>query len=503
MDSVGSLTRLIVRLTHLVDDCDHDVALLLKKLRHTLKNGCDSTDIDCLSDELARHMILRSEASVKSRADSAPASIKDLVAAIRSLQVDKGLRPKLDGLADRLSGAPDIEQQLCYLREIFSLLSNSLPKLESKDTARGGVKGWFDKKTSKPDPAFDDFLAKTVTVLQRIFSLIDVLNGNGKETHWLRDQLKDSQSFESVSTVLEDVIELLSDLSAKVNEERMTTQSFLGDLRDKLQTVEEAIFSVISDGDDSFQRAAQLESEVSNDVKVIGKAVEEDDLLALKKTVEVGLSNLTAKVAGFLEEEQRHHQESKTKIQDLSRQVRDMEAETNKLRSEVRVKQDLAVKDPLTGVYNRAGYEERVKEEFSRRERTGASLSLVFVDCNKFKQINDTFGHNAGDVVLVKVAEVLKNRARVSDIVARYGGDEFVVLLPDTPIDGAEVFAREACAKVKQAGFNNNGKLLDVSISCGVTEVRTDDNPASALHRADQAMYSAKKATETTVFLIP
>ncbi|MEZ5529465.1 MAG: GGDEF domain-containing protein [Porticoccaceae bacterium] len=496
------MTRLIVRLTHLVDDCDHEVVLLLKKLRHTLKSAYDITEIDRFSDELARHMILRSEASVKSRADAAPAAVKDLVAAIRSLQVDKGLRAKLDGLADRLAGAQDIEQQLCYLREIFSLLSSSLPKLESKDASRGGVKGWFEKKPSKPDPAVDEFLSKTVVLLQRIFSLIDVLNGNGKETHWLRDQLKDSQSFESVSVVLEDVIELLADMSAKVNEERMTTQSFLGGLRDKLQTVEEAIFSVISDGDDSFKRAAQLESEVSNDVRVIGKAVEEDDLLMLKKTVEMGLSNLTAKVAGYLEEEQRHHQESKTKIQDLSLQVRNMEAETNKLRSEVRMKQDLAVKDPLTGVYNRAGYEERIKEEFSRRQRTGAPLSMVFVDCNKFKQINDTFGHNAGDVVLVKVAEVLKSRARVSDIVARYGGDEFVVLLPDTAIDGAEIFAHDACAKVKQAGFNNNGRPLDVSISCGVTEVRSDDDPASVLHRADHAMYTAKKECDTKVFSV-
>jgi diguanylate cyclase len=141
-------------------------------------------------------------------------------------------------------------------------------------------------------------------------------------------------------------------------------------------------------------------------------------------------------------------------------------------------------------------------EEFARRKRVETPLSVVFVDCNKFKIINDTFGHHAGDVVLVKVAETLKNRARASDIVARYGGDEFVVLLPDTSLEGAEVFAKGACEKVLAAGFNNNGKPLDVSISCGVTEVGNNDDPASALHRADQAMYEAKKLTGVKVHVV-
>ena len=307
---------------------------------------------------------------------------------------------------------------------------------------------------------------------------------------------------DAFGAVLGDVIDLLVDITGKVNEERLITQSFLGDLRNKLQSVEEAIFSVITDGDDSFGRAAQLESDVSNDVQVIGKAVEENDLEVLKQTVEKGLSNLSAKVANYLETERKHHIESKEKIHGLTLQVRDMEAEATKLRSEVRVKQDLAVKDPLTGVYNRAGYEERVQEEFARSSRTKTPLSMVFVDCNKFKQINDTFGHNAGDVVLMKVAETLKKRARVSDIVARYGGDEFVVLLPDTGLDGAKTFAVSACENVKQAGFNNNGTPLDVSISCGVTQRREDDSPVTALHRADQAMYTAKKEADEKVFIV-
>ena len=301
---------------------------------------------------------------------------------------------------------------------------------------------------------------------------------------------------------MEEVISLLTSLSDKVNDERTTTQDFLGALRDKLHSVEEVIFSVITDGDESMERAEELGKQVSGDVDVMGKAVEQDDLAILKKTVESGLANLSTKVADYLVVERKHDEKNKQKIKDLDRKVRSMEVEATELRGEVRSKQDLAVKDPLTGVYNRAGYEERMIEEFARRQRIDTPLSIVFVDCNKFKQINDTFGHNAGDVVLIKVAETLKNRARASDIVARYGGDEFVVLLPDTPLDGAEIFAKGACEKVLAAGFNNNGQPLDVSISCGVTEVGSNDDPATALHRADRAMYEAKNLPGVKVHVV-
>ncbi len=503
MDRETSLTRLTIRLTHLADASDPEISRLLKKLRHVIKAESGSAELDSLSDQLARHMILREEQVVDDVVDlDLGHYAKDFADSIRSLNLDKSHRTQLDMLATQISNATHVKQQLQSLHEVFKLLSSSSLKGDAKKPSAGGVLSWFEKKNNKTDPVLEEFLTKSISLLDQILNHVDVLNGNASETRWIKDQLGESDSVDAIGAVLGDVIDLLVDITGKVSEERLTTQSFLGDLRNKLQSVEEAIFSVITDGDDSYTRAAQLESEVSNDVQIIGKAVEENDLEVLKKTVEKGLSNLSTKVANYLETERKHHIESKEKIHGLTLQVRDMEAEASNLKSEVRIKQDLAVKDPLTGVYNRAGYEERVQEEFARSSRTKAPLSIVFVDCNKFKQINDTFGHNAGDVVLMKVAETLKKRARVSDIVARYGGDEFVVLLPDTGLDGAKIFAVGACEKVKQAGFNNNGTPLDVSISCGVTQIREDDSPVTALHRADQAMYAAKKETDEKVIIV-
>lgn len=517
MDRETALTKLSIRLTHLSEGDNPELSNLLKNLRQSIKNGDAEAELNRLSDKLARLMMARGEStSSPSSATSQPTSdyAADFAASIKSLEVSKPYRSKLDSLANQMASAPQLEQQLQSLKGVFKLLRSDIGESAGKkgDSAKGdpkkgnsnGVLGWFDRKGSKDKDSgqWQGFLNKSTKLLDQILTHIDVFNGDPSETKWLKDELEKSTSVDSIESVLEEVIELLAEISGKVGDERTTTQNFLGDLRDKLHNVEEVIFSVISDGDDSMERAESLGKEVSNDFEVMGKAVEQDDLAILKKTVESGLVNLSTKVADYLTEERKHDEQGKRKIKDLTRKLRSMEVEAADLRGEVKSKQDLATKDPLTGVYNRAGYEERVVEEFARRQRVGTPLSIVFVDCNKFKQINDTFGHNAGDIVLVKVAETLKNRARASDIVARYGGDEFVVLLPDTPLDGAEIFAKGACEKILSAGFNNNGQPLDVSISCGVTEVTDEDEPATALHRADQAMYEAKKLTGIKVFVV-
>lgn len=502
MDREALLSRLSVRLTYLAGSSDAELNDLLEKLRSSIKDESDTSGLNRLSDRLTKLLLVHQEKpAVETNNLSMGEYAQEFSQSIKALPLAKPYTSKLAVLAEQLASSSQVDQQLQVLREIFRLIHVSIEKTPSSKGS-SGVLGWFDKKGKKADEQWQDFLGKSSQLLDKILSHIDVLNGDSAETQGLKEQLQAPSSVDAVEAVLEEVISLLEDMTGKVNHERVTTQHFLGDLREQLHHVEETIFSVINDGGDSLGRAESLEKQVNNDVQVIGQAVQEDDLAAIKLAVETGLVNLSSKVADYLTVERQEHEESKNKVKSLTRKVREMEAETVSLHGEIKTKQDLAVKDPLTGVYNRAGYEERITEEFARRQRVSTPLSLVFVDCDNFKQINDSFGHNAGDVVLVKVAETLKKRSRASDIVARYGGDEFVVLLPDTPIDGAEIFAKDACNKILNAGFNNNGEPLNVSISCGITQVREGDTPITAMQRADEAMYEAKKQSVSKVFTI-
>lgn len=501
MDRQKLLATLSIRLSHLADSGSPALAKELEQLRASLRNGMNETELLRISEKLARHMLLAENESPKADNPALPFA-EELAQDIQVLAKNSPSKAELTKLAKTLRAADSLDAQLQTVRSVLTVLDKASTAVTPKRTNPGGFLSLFDKKGGVDEQQVSMFLEKSARLIGQAIKHIDVLNGNSKDTRKLKLALKEPSSADAMGAALEEVITLLKDHGKRIEEERATTQTFLGELRSRLNSVEESILSVITDGSESLGRAEVLERQVGDDVLAIGQAVRQDDLNLLRATVEQSLTKLSTKVSDYLALETEKNSESKKKVEDLNRTIRTMEAQARDLRGQIKSKQDLAVKDVLTGVYNRAGYEQRVLEEVSRSKRSHSPLSWVFIDCNKFKQINDTFGHAAGDLVLVQVANALAARARSSDLIARYGGDEFVALLPDTPADGAAHFAKDTYEKIRKAGFNANGNPLDVSISCGITQLREDDTPEIAIKRADEAMYLAKKAPAPQVVVI-
>jgi diguanylate cyclase (GGDEF)-like protein len=147
-----------------------------------------------------------------------------------------------------------------------------------------------------------------------------------------------------------------------------------------------------------------------------------------------------------------------------------------------------ATSDALTGLPNRLSFQSTLTRELRRAERYGSMFSLVMMDIDWFKRINDTRGHQAGDATLVEVARLLASAMRDTDLCARWGGEEFVVLLVGTPLAGAKI-AAERLRKEIADGFSASG---GVTCSFGVSEFRRGDGDASLVARADAALYRAK-----------
>ncbi len=144
--------------------------------------------------------------------------------------------------------------------------------------------------------------------------------------------------------------------------------------------------------------------------------------------------------------------------------------------------------DVLTGLTNRRGFDQRLNDEVARAHRYGHPLSLLMIDIDDFKQVNDRFGHAAGDATLQTLATLIEQSIRSIDIGARYGGEEFVVLLPETHIDGATVVADRICL-----GMAENSSPVPATVSIGVAELNAlDPSPAVLLKQADEALYRAK-----------
>ncbi|MCL2011313.1 MAG: diguanylate cyclase [Cystobacterineae bacterium] len=153
----------------------------------------------------------------------------------------------------------------------------------------------------------------------------------------------------------------------------------------------------------------------------------------------------------------------------------------------------MATIDPLTGVLNRRRFIELMDHEFARSRRYNNPLSLLMFDLDHFKTINDTYGHQTGDEILIVFANVVIKNLRNVDFFARFGGEEFVVLLPQTPIEAAKHLAERICKIINQLRVPIRGKELSFSTSIGIAALQAADlKPEEILHRADRSLYDAK-----------
>ncbi len=167
--------------------------------------------------------------------------------------------------------------------------------------------------------------------------------------------------------------------------------------------------------------------------------------------------------------------------------------------------QKLALIDPLTGAFNRRTFLELAEKEIARTRRARGSLSLIMLDLDHFKQMNDRNGHLAGDEVLKGVVAITLTCLRKEDFLVRYGGEEFCILLPSVAIDRAAVMAERIREAVEQAHFSFKGRALSVTISIGVTTLSMEgnENVDTVVNRADEALYAAKKAGRNRVVAFP
>ncbi|MEQ5802068.1 diguanylate cyclase [Halomonas sp. H10-9-1] len=190
-----------------------------------------------------------------------------------------------------------------------------------------------------------------------------------------------------------------------------------------------------------------------------------------------------------------HYRRTQRQLSRLNRRLEEQVRErTAKLDCLVRKLEGFSYEDPLTGLKNRRYFDELMQHEASRADREGAPLSLIMIDLDHFKQINDQYGHEAGDSVLMAVAGLLQSHFRNADVVCRLGGEEFVALLPGATTERAETRARELVTRASELVLRHgNIPLPNITLSCGVATYPCHARePIALLGLADKALYQAK-----------
>jgi len=160
----------------------------------------------------------------------------------------------------------------------------------------------------------------------------------------------------------------------------------------------------------------------------------------------------------------------------------------------------MTIVDGLTQIYNKRYLQESLEREIVRSRRHGRDLSMLMIDIDHFKNINDTHGHLAGDFVLKELAGLVQTRIRRDEVFARYGGEEFAVVLPETTLDGAALLAETLRQKVAEREFVFHEDTIRVTISIGGAELKEEDRFANDLiRRADERLYAAKNGGRNQV----
>ena len=183
---------------------------------------------------------------------------------------------------------------------------------------------------------------------------------------------------------------------------------------------------------------------------------------------------------------------ARQEVQEAENRIQELEAKLEQMSELVR-------EDQLTGSLNRRGLDDVFERELARSERRKSPLCIAMLDLDDFKRLNDTYGHSAGDEALVHLVRVVKNTLRTMDVIARFGGEEFLIVLPDTPLeDAVQTVTRLQRELTKRIFMHNNERLL-ITFSAGVALRMPGEDATALVKRADSAQYRAKKAGKNRV----
>ena len=244
---------------------------------------------------------------------------------------------------------------------------------------------------------------------------------------------------------------------------------------------------------ESLENARSFHIELHEQVSGLQASVQEAvDLETLKQALEARLDGLLTTVSEHQRQRDGREADVAARLQALVQRVADMEQEAQGFRDHLEEQRQKALIDPLTGLANRAGWSERVELEMARWQRYGGDLLLAVLDIDHFKRINDGYGHLAGDKVLKLIASELSKRLRKTDFMARFGGEEFVLLIPATPLAGGQQLLETLREAIEACPFHFKGEPVTITLSGGITAFSSGDQVDQAFKRADQALYRAK-----------
>ncbi len=474
-----ALRRGLNRLSLISVGVDTKLDTLMDKLRRGLKAGYRPSDLDEIVESISQRVkVLDQDGSGELNESRAV-----LLQVLESVNFPNSAAAQVDELRHRLIHGED---DLNMLIDAFSQLVISAfygeSVLSSPFVTDGSAK---DDASSHETPVEYVFL--------ELLSSLAFSKEFSDRVNSLKEQISNGLGEQDVSSMTGRIIELVVDMRAVFEHEKLELESFLLQLTQRLAELDTMLAGAESTRRASLAGGRQLDAQVKAQVSDIEHVVQNaSDLDQMKSAIQVSLDVIRTHLADQREKEELRQHELEAQLKTMTERLKDVEAESESLRDRLDKEHAQAVTDALTGAPNRLAYEQRIEQEYSRWQRYKEPFSMLLMDVDHFKRINDTYGHKAGDRALIAIVKTIEHYMRETDFVGRIGGEEFAIIFTHSRLGEGQIAAEKLRTKIERCEFEFQGNPVPITVSGGITEVREGDIVDDIYDRADKALYAAK-----------
>ncbi|MDT3228812.1 GGDEF domain-containing protein [Pseudomonas sp. rhizo25] len=429
------------------------------------------------------------EASAQGQPTVAPAPVIE-----PDVQEPPSAEPAHESALAAFIEAPQVQVDIPDETTIGSLsLPPVLESPEPDDLQSGGIYALPDS----PEPSYSSVAKHIEDTLLGLLEDLSLPERHRPQAEAMRERLAHGLNWYELLPILDDLAVLMLAITDSGQHE---FEAYLKQLNERLEAFQGHLQVASEDHADSSLAARELDTQIREQVDGLQSSVQEAaDLDSLKQVLESHLEGLLGTMDAHQQQRDQREQEVAARLKGLAERVANMEQEALGYREHLEVQRQKALLDPLTGLPNRAAWSERLDYEVNAWHQRGNSLSLAMLDLDHFKRINDGYGHLAGDKVLKIIANVLSKRLRPTDFIARFGGEEFVLLMPDSTLADALAVGEVLRGAIAACPFHFKGEPVTITVSMGVAQFQPGERSDLALKRADGALYKAKAAGRNQV----
>lgn len=315
----------------------------------------------------------------------------------------------------------------------------------------------------------------------------------------LQKSLLESESWDVLREGLSSVADLVI---AAITRSQREFEAFLKRLDERLGSLRQHFKEQSSAQVGRLDASRELDRRIRRELETFGREVDTvGELTELKLSVARHLETISGVIQQFREQESEREENYSRELELMQEKLAAVEANSEQMRERIQEERAKALTDLLTQLPNREAWQERLGFEYNRWQRYRHPVTIAVLDIDLFKRVNDSYGHKAGDRVLQMVARECQKRLRATDFISRFGGEEFVLLLPETSAEDAKRVLDELRGHIAALPFHFRGEPVTITFSAGVATLEDGDTEDTLFDRADKALYAAKDAGRNRVRL--